>query len=82
MTVSELLEMIEGEVAKLSLKSVDFGAPEARAAQGYSKKLDTLLVYGLKRDLTALARSLDAIAMGGAQSISDEDSLVSFIEMI
>lgn len=46
----------------------------------YSEEYDSLSFVGSRADLESFARELDEEMMGGAQSISGEDSFVNYIQ--
>ena len=81
----QFLATLNDVVAQLGLSSVEFGGANALdPGDGYSEEYDSIMVYGSRGDLTALAQELHRQAdedMGGAQSISSPD-FVSLIEPV
>lgn len=81
MSVPEFVGMVKGMAKKY--KSISFEPANALdKGDGYSAEYDSLLSYGSRSELEALAHELDEELMGGAQSISDEDSFANFVEDI
>jgi hypothetical protein len=81
MSVQEFVGMVKGMAKKY--KSISFEPANALdKGDGYSAEYDSLLSYGSRSELEALAHELDEELMGGAQSISDEDSFANYIEDI
>jgi hypothetical protein len=79
MTVEEFCDMVKQMGSKYG--SVEFGSANALdSGDGYSAEYDSLLAMGNRSELESLARELDEELMGGAQSISDEDSFVNFVQ--
>ena len=69
-------------VEKLAAKypSINYLSPGLEGGGGYSREFDSFLINGSEVDLQGLAMDLDDELMGGAQSISPEDSFTSLIE--
>ncbi|NBW06511.1 MAG: hypothetical protein EBR82_00620 [Caulobacteraceae bacterium] len=78
MSVHEFVGMVKGMAKKY--KSITFEPANALdKGDGYSAEYDSLLSYGSRSELKSLARDLDEELMGGAQSISDEDSFTNYV---
>ena len=79
MSVKQFCDMVRS----LGQKRPSIRFEDARGeGDGYSREYDSLHAVGSKQDLDAMAQELDDVLMGGAQSISDEDSFTSFVDYL